>query len=159
MRMLLVTCIENFTPLCGQSATGELTLWEHFCFSNHALIRYQHAIPICELTFRCVLDMKTPRQLKRRVNSTPKKKHTQTTPKKCMKNSGLKESCLEHVSDTQSGNLTQPVPDLWLEAKMKAEVSQASVLCSLLHLVFTFSYIHFLLLNFDQSNLFVFLDI
>lgn len=76
-----------------------------------------------------------------------------------MKNSGLKESCLEHVSDTQSGNLTQPVPDLWLEAKMKAEVSQASVLCSLLHLVFTFSYIHFLLLNFDQSNLFVFLDI
>ncbi|KAF7141866.1 hypothetical protein RHSIM_Rhsim06G0104600 [Rhododendron simsii] len=83
---------------------------------------YQDPIPVCKfMTFICLLDMKTPRQLKRRVNSTPKKKQTQTTPKKYTKNTGLKETCLEHISDIQSGNPTQTVPDLWLEAKMKAE--------------------------------------
>lgn len=135
MRMLLVTFIDNFRPLQGQSATREPSPLRALLFSNHALIRYQHPIPVCKfITFICLLDMKSPRQLKRRVNSTPKKKQTQTTPKKYTKNTGLKETCLEHISDIQSGNPTQPVPDLWLEAKMKAEVSQASVLCSLLHL-------------------------
>ncbi|KAL7263555.1 hypothetical protein ACSBR1_001670 [Camellia fascicularis] len=67
-------------------------------------------------------NMKMPRQLKRHANSTPKKKQTQqvqTTPKKKIMN-GLPEQISD--SPIQSGSTTQSIPDVLLEAKMKAEM-------------------------------------
>ncbi|XP_057490564.1 uncharacterized protein LOC130776382 [Actinidia eriantha] len=64
-------------------------------------------------------NMKTPRQLKQRMNSRPKKKQAQTTPKKYIMNGGLKETSPDYPM--QSGSLTPPIPDLRLEEKMKAE--------------------------------------
>ncbi|GMP47835.1 hypothetical protein CsSME_00015403 [Camellia sinensis var. sinensis] len=74
--------------------------------------------------------MKMPRQLKRHANSTPKKKQMQTTPKKKNMN-GLPEQISD--SPIQSGNTTQSIPDVLLEAKIKAET-------------------YFLLLDFDPST-------
>ncbi|CAL5384961.1 unnamed protein product [Camellia sinensis] len=72
-------------------------------------------------------NMKTPRQLKRHANSTPKKKQVQTTPRKKRVQTTPKKKIMngvpEQISDSpiQSGNATQSIPDLRLEAKMKAE--------------------------------------
>ncbi|KAL7246280.1 hypothetical protein ACSBR2_001409 [Camellia fascicularis] len=72
-------------------------------------------------------NMKTPRQLKRHANSTPKKKQVQTTPRKKRVQTTPKKKIVngvpEQISDSpiQSGNTTQSIPDLRLEAKMKAE--------------------------------------
>ncbi|XP_052201020.1 uncharacterized protein LOC127807329 isoform X2 [Diospyros lotus] len=67
--------------------------------------------------------MVSPQQLKRRVNSTPKRKQIQTTPKKKVINGGLRDACPGLISDNtiQSGNATRAIPDLRLEEKMKAE--------------------------------------
>ncbi|THF96320.1 hypothetical protein TEA_007438 [Camellia sinensis var. sinensis] len=67
-------------------------------------------------------NMKMPRQLKRHANSTPKKKQmqqVQTTPKK-----KIMDGLPEQISDSpiQSGNTTQSIPDVLLEAKIKAEM-------------------------------------
>ncbi|KAA8546400.1 hypothetical protein F0562_002861 [Nyssa sinensis] len=68
-------------------------------------------------------NMKSPRQLRRRVNTTPEKQRVTTTLKKRERNSDLKEAyCWQNSTNPrQSEHASPPTPDLWLEAKMSAE--------------------------------------
>lgn len=63
-------------------------------------------------------DMKSPEKTKRRASSTPRKKQLQTTPRKKIRNVTCPDEMLD--GNAQSGNVIQ-IPDLRLEAKLKAE--------------------------------------
>uniref|UniRef100_A0A5B7B8E5 AAA+ ATPase domain-containing protein n=1 Tax=Davidia involucrata TaxID=16924 RepID=A0A5B7B8E5_DAVIN len=68
-------------------------------------------------------DIRSPRQLRRRVNTTPQKRRVSTTPKKKVRNSDIKEEhCRQNSTNpSQCEHASQPTPDLRLEAKMSAE--------------------------------------
>lgn len=88
-------------------------------------------------------DLKSPRKRKRistatpekrRTNATPKKRGASATPEKLRKNStpkkkllvsGLNDGCSRKTNiPTHGEHASQSVPDLRLEAKLQAEVSQ-----------------------------------